>query len=212
MIRVMNMIGATGGLREQRMVQTRQDIIDSLLRLLEQEHPTEVSMPSVAAESGVSLRTLYRYFPTKTALIDEASKWMNQLASPGASEYGDVDVDNLAELLTRQWSGFDTHVAGIRAQHMSAAGRELRQHRLEKTRTAAEVALDALELDPTPEDRARIVDAAIAIGSSSMYLELVDRMGHDSSDAADLAGWVVEAMFAHFASTRTTRPADPTPT
>lgn len=204
-------IGTTGGLREQRRAQTHQDIIEALMRLLEKDHPAEISMPRVAEESGVSLRTLYRYFPTKAALIDEASKWMNKLASPDTSEYDAIDLHNVADLLTRQWNDFDAHIAGIRAQHTSVAGRELREHRLDKTRAAGHEALDKLGVDASKEDQRRMVDAAIAVGSSSTYLELVDRMDYSSSDAAELAAWVIEAAMAHFARTGTTRPATAVP-
>ena len=86
------------------------------------------------------------------ALIDEASKWMNKLATPGTSDYGDIGLDTLAELLTRQWNDFDLHLAGIRAQHMSAAGRDIRRHRLDKTRTAASKALDAAGVGDIDDD------------------------------------------------------------
>jgi hypothetical protein len=45
-------------------------------------------------------------------------------------------------------------------------------------------------IEPDP----RLVDLVLALTSSSMYLELVDRLGHEDEEAADLAAWTVGAI------------------
>src|SRR2546426_785199 len=40
--------------------------------LLERQDPGDIAMPQVAADAGVSLRTLYRYFPTQEELFEAA--------------------------------------------------------------------------------------------------------------------------------------------
>jgi len=147
-------------------------------------------MPQVAARAGTSLRTLYRYFPTKEALVDAASE---SFQVPGAAE-GTVGLRDVPDYIRRSWRGFTESFAAVRAQHVTPAGRALRDRRVPRSRRAVRTALEAAGVDLPPEDRDRLVDLVVALISSSMYLELVDRLGRDDEDAADLAAWTVLAV------------------
>src|SRR5687767_1255825 len=74
MIRAMNMMGAAparlydNSHRAAQAAQTRDLILDALVRVMARG-VAELSMPAVAREAGVSLRTVYRHFPTKRDLL-----------------------------------------------------------------------------------------------------------------------------------------------
>src|SRR5437764_14498226 len=72
MIRVMK----TASLRDQQAAVARGRILHGVAELLERDGLAELTMPQVAEMSGVSLRTLYRYFPTREALLDAAGRWI----------------------------------------------------------------------------------------------------------------------------------------
>lgn len=199
------MINAMTDLRQARREATRTQIVGALLDLLETGSPATISMPEVAETAGVSLRTLYRYFPTKADLLDAAGSWFDERPRHDRAHTG-VDTTNLLEFQRQLWTEFGEHVSAVRAQHHSPAGRELRAHRLSSQRDEVGAAYDQLGIELTTDDRSRLIDASIAAVSSSTFLELVDRMGHDPVDGADLAVWMVEAMVAHAARTGTTRP------
>ncbi|MDH4168142.1 MAG: TetR/AcrR family transcriptional regulator [Acidimicrobiia bacterium] len=193
-------------LREAQREATRVQIVDALLTLLETDPPASISMAAVADAAGVSLRTLYRYFPSKSDLLDAAGGWFDERIRHDRAHTG-VNTANLLEYQRGLWTEFGRHVAAVRAQHQSPAGREIRGHRLAQQRAEVAVALQQLGTELDPDDRTRLIDAAIATVSSSMFLELTDRMGHDPVDGADLAVWMIEAMVTHAARTNTTRPA-----
>ncbi|MDH3705959.1 MAG: TetR/AcrR family transcriptional regulator [Acidimicrobiia bacterium] len=192
-------------LRQARRAATRTQIVVALLGLLERGSPSTVSMSEVADMAGVSLRTLYRYFPTKAELLDAAGSWFDEQPRHDRAHTG-VDTTNLLAFQRQLWVEFGAHLAAVRAQHNSPAGRELREHRLAQQRAEVGAAYDALGLDLDDDDRRRLIDASIAAVSSSNFLELADRMGHDPIDGADLAVWMVEAMVTHAARTGSTRP------
>ena len=77
MIRVMN---ATASLRDRRRAETRDQIRRAVLDLLENEALATISVPAVAERAGVSLRTVYRYFPTKAELIQSSTDWQGERA------------------------------------------------------------------------------------------------------------------------------------
>ena len=57
-------------LRERQAALIRDAILEGLADRLDHDDPDDIVMPQVAAEAGVSLRTLYRYFPTREAMFD----------------------------------------------------------------------------------------------------------------------------------------------
>src|ERR1700746_2734146 len=57
-------------LRDRQGAGIRGAILDALASRLDRDHPDDIAMPQVAADAGISLRTLYRYFPTKEAMFD----------------------------------------------------------------------------------------------------------------------------------------------
>ena len=56
--------------RDRQAAVIREAILDALAARLGNDNPDDVAMPQVAADAGISLRTLYRYFPTREAMFD----------------------------------------------------------------------------------------------------------------------------------------------
>lgn len=167
-------------------------IVEAVHLVLVEEHPATISMPQVAARAGVSLRTLYRYFPTKGALVDAASGTF--AAEPAAAVGGQPTVETLSTYLEVQWRRFTQERTAVLAQHMTPAGREIRARRLPRNRAMVHAGLAEAGLDLPVDDLARLVDLLVALASSSTYLELVDRLGHDEDEAAAMAAWAVTAL------------------
>src|SRR5690242_21166698 len=72
MVRVMSSIG----LREEHATATRERILAAVAELIEQGDLDELTMPAVAEASGVSLRTVYRYYPTREELLEASGRWI----------------------------------------------------------------------------------------------------------------------------------------
>lgn len=178
-------------LRDRQREATREQMIQAVHDVLAEESPATLSMPRIAERAGVSLRTLYRYFPTKEALVDAASESYRLPASVVGES---VSVETLPEYLTQAWTGFSESSGAIRAQHLTPAGRALRDARLPRNRREVREALDAEGVRLDEDDARLLTDLIVAVISSTMYLELVERLGHNERDAARLAAWAVGAV------------------
>lgn len=179
-------------LRADHREAVRSRIIEAVHLVLVEEHPATISMPQVAARAGVSLRTLYRYFPTKGALVDAASGTF--AAEPAAAVGGRPTVGTLSTYLGVAWRRFTQERAAVLAQHMTPAGREIRARRIPGNRAMVRAGLAEAGVDLPEDDLARLVDLLVALASSSTYLELVDRLGHDEDEAAAMAAWAATAL------------------
>ncbi len=196
-------------LRLQRRAETRDRIIRAVLDLLTDLDPTAISMPAVAAASGISLRTVYRYFPNKAELLDATGVWFDGrewAEAIGRDGPADLGPDDFLTYQRIRFADFDTNRAAVLAQLGTPGGRELRRQRLIEQRPAARTVAGALAPDLPEADLARLADAILTISSSATYAELVDRLGLEAEAAADLTVWMAEAFIHHAATTGTTRP------
>lgn len=60
-----------GRLRERRKVETRQLIIEAALDLFEQQGYEQTTVDDIAAATGISARTFFRYFESKLAVLTD---------------------------------------------------------------------------------------------------------------------------------------------
>jgi AcrR family transcriptional regulator len=65
-------------LREEQAAQTRARILEATVALLAETGDGEIVMPDVAERAGVSLRTVYRHFPTRDVLLDAVAAWITE--------------------------------------------------------------------------------------------------------------------------------------
>lgn len=189
---------ASQDLRRRRAEVSRQAIRDAVAQLLLTEHPSTLRIPAVAAIAGVSVRTVYRYFPTKQDLIDDVAQVQQRRADALVNGREDM-LDSPERYLTALWSDFEDDLAAVRAQHLSPLGAELRANRLEKFRGDLANRLDKHFPDASAKDRTDLGDLIIMVTSSAAFLELHTRLGHSGPDAARLAWWAASAMQKQFA-------------
>jgi AcrR family transcriptional regulator len=189
MNRAMGSAEPVADMRADHRDRTRRAILEAFVTILHEDNPSTVSMPAVARRAGVSVRTLYRYFPDKDTLMNAASGWYDVDARDAVG--GSLTGDTLRGYLNELWSLLAANIPAVRAEHAGGPGRELRRRRLERSRQEL-----AGQLPPgiPVERRAEVIDMLVAVTSSSMMLELVDRMGHDPERAAGLMARVVELI------------------
>jgi AcrR family transcriptional regulator len=156
---------------------------------------TEVSMPAIAREAGVSIRTVYRHFPTKADLIDALAghvfgrEELERMPPPAALE----DLEPTLRGLFRRISAIDPMV---RAALATQAGWEARRAsiptRLGLLRSGLKTTRPGLD-DVTVEHLARL---ALILTSSFSVQAWKDYLGLDADEAAAEVTWVLRAVLA----------------
>ena len=191
-------------LREEQRALTRQKALTAVLELVAEGSLDELSVPAVAQRSGVSVATIYRYFPTRDELLAAAAALPSQraLAQPPRPR---PDDDDLATFQRAMWHDFAGNLPLLRHQIASTAGREMRTARLDRSRSALAGYIERQGIDPRSDAGQRLISLLLLINGSLALVELHDRQGLDVDEALDRSLWAMRALID------ATRHESPTP-
>jgi AcrR family transcriptional regulator len=182
-------------LRDAHRAATRRRILRAVSDLLAEEHPAALSIPAVAARSGVSVPTIYRYFPTKEALLDAVGTFGEELVWGGGS-VEQLDVGAIDRWVQETWSRMLRILPLVKAQHMSPVGRDVRRRRGEQRGKELRASLRANGIDPASETGRRLEALAGLLISSSALIQLHDTQGVPLEQAAAYASWAIKELLA----------------
>lgn len=187
-------------LQADHALATRHRIVMACVDLLATQNPAALSMPAVAERAEVSVRTVYRYFPTKEELVAAASE---QTAEPGRAILGQpIELENFREILAASWSVLSENRSLLIAAQRTPEGVAARRERAKARRKelAGAMRRAGMELEPATEER--LVDLLGLVTGSMAMFELTDMMGHDLDEAIEMAAWAVDALIAHARRTK----------
>jgi AcrR family transcriptional regulator len=187
----MNPPGTT--LRDRQAQQVRLAVLEAVIAELERKAVDDVSMSDVAAAAGVSLRTLYRYFPDRPSLLHAAGEHLyGSLGVPydiaGPNDISASFLDAARRLSKRP--------ALTRALVQTTAGRTARsanrRQRVDAIRTALKPLTDGVDADT-----ARWATAVIAhLCSAVSWVAITDDSGLEDADAQRAAAWAIDTLVA----------------
>src|SRR5436190_12532259 len=180
-------------LRDQHAAVTRTRILSAVAELLEEGDAEELTMPGVAAASAVSLRTIYRYYPTREELLEAAGRWIGDelLRHPYPAT-----LDEVADRFEEGAPDFDDHPGLVRAMALSQLGRRVRGYRRRERLEAVARALRD-ELPGLPEDELRRAEAVIAyLHNILAYTTLREENGLSGEQIGEALAWAIQTLVA----------------
>lgn len=182
--------------RELRADAVRGRVVDAAVAVLTDDRT--LTFKEVAREANVPERTVYRYFPTRTALLAAVFAWTNdQIGHAGPRP---TTESALTELLRQAFRGFDRHAPVVRQMLSEPDGRLARLADVDERRRAALalVSNEAPGLDPATRDRVAAAVQVLTVAATWQSLnEYWDLDGDAAADVSALAiGLVLEAARA----------------
>jgi AcrR family transcriptional regulator len=181
------------GLREAHAETTRVRILSAVAELLEAGQAEELTVASVAAASGVSLRTVYRYYSTRDQLLEAAARWIGEelFRHPYPR-----DLDEAAERFRTEAAHFDQRPGLVRALALSRVGGEVRGYRRRERVDAIRRALRE-DVGGLPEDELRRAEAVIAyLHSMLAYTTLREESGLSGEEIGEAVAWAISTLVA----------------
>ncbi len=182
---------AAESLRERQAAVVRAAILDALAGRLDHEDPDDVAMPQVAADAGISLRTLYRYFPTKEAMFDAVGDHV--VARLGLPQ--DIKgADDIARVFTESARLGAQSPELMRTMLWTRLGRRARSsHRRRRVESITAALADVTRHLAPAEARGR--EGAIAyLTSLSAWMTVSEECGLDAENAQQGIAWAIRTL------------------
>jgi len=180
-------------LRERQAQQVRIAVLDAAISELENRGADDVSMADVANAAGISLRTLYRYYPDRTSLLQAVGEHL----------YGSLGVpfdisgpDAISASFREAASRLSTRPQIARALVQSTAGRSIRSavrgERIDAVRKALKPLTDELDAETASWAAAVITHLC---GAASWVL-IAGESGMDDADAQRAVSWAIDSLIS----------------
>jgi AcrR family transcriptional regulator len=178
-------------LRDQHAAVTRERILGAVADLLEHGSPEDVTVPGVAKASGVSLRTIYRYYSTREELLEAAGRWIGDELLKHPYPH---DLDAVADLYEAGSRDFDERPGLVRALALSQLGRHVRGYRRRERLDAIREALRT-ELTDLGDEELRRAEAVLAyLHNMLAYTTLREENGLSGEEIGHAIGWAIRTL------------------
>ena len=183
--------GAT--LRERQAAVIRDAILDALADLLDHDDPEDVAMPQVAADAGISLRTLYRYFPTREAMFDAVGDHV--VARLGLPRQIEGPDDIAAAFLESARRGAQSPQL-VRAMLWTRLGRRARSSHRRRRVESITAALAEVTSHLPPAEARRREGAIVYLASLPAWITVSEECGLSAEDARLGIAWAISTLVA----------------
>ena len=179
-------------LREQHAELTRELILRALAELLQNERAGEFSMADVARNAGVSLRTVYRHFPTREELLAAATDWID------ARIFGDVPfdetVDDLPKLFRYACEQWEQYPRLARAMALSQAGQSARSDRRGERLARIHRALTEVTNELPDEEKRKAVAVLGYLENVLAWVTMREATGLESGEVEEAIEWAMRTL------------------
>lgn len=176
-------------LRAQSAALTQDRIMQGLSTIL--RRGDEVTFDILAVDTGIPVRTLYRYFPSKDLLFAAFWPWLNALIeAPARPTSPDEVVDHISEL----FAAFDRDEPLVRAMLHHPIGQAVRLANAEARRGKFADALGPVTATLSETEAGHLLAAVTALCSASGWESMKDNWGLSGAAAANAAQWAVRAL------------------
>ena len=180
-------------LRDRQASLARTAIFEALVAHLESGDADDVPMDDLAQEAGVSRRTLYRYFPNRSALLAEAAEWIRDEVLQLPVAIGDEGIVASFRAAAERLAG---RPELARALLRSTTGRALRgdyrRARVDAIRAALQREVPGL----LRRDLDRAAPVLSYLCSSGAWITIQDESGLDARHAQAAVAWAIDTLLA----------------
>lgn len=166
-------------------------MLEAAIAQLESKAADDVSMAEIAESAGVSLRTLYRYFPDRASLLQAAGEHLyDSLGVPFEISGPETISASLLDAAKRLSTRPELTRVLVRTPAGRATRSPLRGRRVQAIRAALEPVTEGLDADT-----ARWATAVIAhLCSAASWVFIADDQGLDDADAQRAVAWAIDFL------------------
>ena len=176
-------------LRESQAAATHDRILEGLVRTMA-NGVSELSVPAVAREAGVSVATVYRHFPNKQSLLTALPAYFSRQSGMDWRWELPSSWEAYERMLHRLFAAYERFDEVARAAMVSQLGRRARQAQLPERIEFSRRALASIAPGLDDEALDRVNRLSLMLVSSSSF-GMYQALGLTAEEAAEEALWAI---------------------
>jgi AcrR family transcriptional regulator len=182
--------------RKAHAEETRASILRALVDLIVEEGPGTISIPDVAELAGVSVRTVYHYFPTKEALFDGLTEAIPSLVEqPDGSIPGEPrSPAELVAAVAGVYRYLDANRRMFRALSVSELGGRMASARQSERVDRIDSALAPIRDRLDPDEYRQVRGVVGVLASFAAFDGLTTVWGLTRDEASVASAWAIRTI------------------
>ena len=178
-------------LSAEQMERTHERILEAAAEQLLEEGLEELSLPRAAQRAGVSVPTVYRHFPTKEALMQELTDWVDRKLR--LSEVPE-SIDEFTEYLPRFFVHMDENEAHVRARLLSRVHRRIHHDTRRRRDKLVEKAMEDVTARLDSLDARRACSVVRVLMHSGAWEMMRDNWNLTGEQAGEAVAWAIRIL------------------
>lgn len=176
-------------LRQEQMEKTRDQIVEGLIKTMGNGAVTW-SIPDVARAAGVSVPTVYRYFPNKEVLVAGLGEYIKRKTALSGMQMARTpgELAQNIRLLFKSYDGLDE---AMRLMSVSPSASEMRADLRPLRIKMMEAALAPVLERFNERDQERLKRMVVVLSSSSMVRAFHEYLDLSGEETADIVAWTI---------------------
>jgi len=182
-------------LRDERSIQTRTRILDGLVQVMARNGIAELSIPLIARQAGVSVPSVYRYFPTKKDLITALDEYAHQRGSFTLDEFGPLETpEDLARTVPLTFSRRAAIESTLSAAMNSRLGYTMRHKEFAERVKHFSKALRSVSSHLSRKEQQWLTDIVFVLSSYACVRAFRDYLDLDTEEAGKRVAWAIRLL------------------
>jgi len=179
-------------LRDRLSQTTRDVIVDALVAQLAETGAYDLTYFALARRSGVSVRTIYRHFPTRDDLLDELSRRVNAVM---ALKELPKSRDATVALVRQLFATFDRHALLVAAQIQAGLAGKVRAQARHKRVSVVERVFATTMPNMSPARRRAAAGLVTVLLSANTWARLREEADLDGTQSGEITAWAIDTVW-----------------
>jgi AcrR family transcriptional regulator len=169
--------------------------MEGLVKVMAKNGIAELSIPLIAREAGVSIPSIYRYFPTKRALVAALDEYAHRKGSFSFSELPPLESpEDLADIIPTTFQRREAIESTLSAAMSSSVGYEIRRPEFEERVRYLSKALRPATKNLTPKETRWLTDVVLVLNSHASVRAFRDYLGLTTAEAAKRVAFAIRTL------------------
>jgi AcrR family transcriptional regulator len=182
-------------LRKEKAEETKERILDGLVKVMARDGISDISIPLVAREAGVSVPSVYRYYPTKRELIGALDEYAHRKGAFTTTDLPQAETpEELARIIPIGFKRREAIESTLSAAMNSSLGYAMRRPEFAERSKFLAKAFEPATANLSKKEKQWLADIVLVLGSFAAVRAFRDYLGLNTDEAGKRVAWAIRVL------------------